>query len=78
MIFCRKDFFAEKNARAFAEVEERMRRTLEITDVAVEDEADGEDKSFPLFNLFHCFPHFVFPDINKVFFDQTIRKSIDN
>ena len=39
----RKGFFAEKNARAFAEVEERMRRTLEITDVAVEDEADGEE-----------------------------------
>ncbi len=55
LIFCRKDFFAEKNARAFAEVEERMRRTLEITDVAVEDEADGEDKFFPLFNYFIVF-----------------------
>ncbi len=68
MNYCRKDFFAEKNARAFAEVEERMRRTLEITDVAVEDEADGEDKSFFLVLLFHCFPYFFFPEKIKFFY----------
>ncbi len=69
---CRKDFFAEKNARAFAEVEERMRRTLEITDVAVEDEADGEDKSFPLFNYFIVFLTLSSP--RKIKKNRTKRK----